>query len=71
MAVRRPGVPTVADVAALAGVSPGTVSKAMNGRGQLRSETRQTMPGIVTLALTSDYRDWGAHVAIDSPGAAA
>jgi len=38
---RRPGVPTVADVAALAGVSAGTVSKAMNGRGQLRSETRE------------------------------
>ena len=33
-------VPTVADVAALAGVSPGTVSKAMNGSGQLRVATR-------------------------------
>jgi LacI family transcriptional regulator len=32
---------TVADVAALAGVSPGTVSKALNGRGQLRPETRR------------------------------
>ena len=28
------------DVAQLAGVSPGTVSKALNGRGQLREETR-------------------------------
>jgi LacI family transcriptional regulator len=28
-------------VAQLAGVSPGTVSKALNGRGQLREETRQ------------------------------
>jgi LacI family transcriptional regulator len=30
----------VRDVAQLAGVSPGTVSKALNGRGQLREETR-------------------------------
>lgn len=34
------GTPTVRDVAQLAGVSPGTVSKALNGRGQLREETR-------------------------------
>ncbi|MGH3167868.1 MAG: LacI family DNA-binding transcriptional regulator [Trebonia sp.] len=34
------GAPTIADVAALAGVSIGTVSKALNGRGQLRAETR-------------------------------
>jgi LacI family transcriptional regulator len=33
-------VVTVNDVAARAGVSPGTVSKALNGRGQLRAETR-------------------------------
>jgi LacI family transcriptional regulator len=38
---RREGVATVDDVAALAGVSPGTVSKALNGRGQLRAETRR------------------------------
>ena len=31
---------TIADVAALAGVSIGTVSKALNGRGQLRAQTR-------------------------------
>jgi LacI family transcriptional regulator, galactose operon repressor len=31
---------TIADVAAEAGVSIGTVSKALNGRGQLRAETR-------------------------------
>ncbi|WP_158862304.1 LacI family DNA-binding transcriptional regulator [Leifsonia sp. AG29] len=33
--------PTVADVASLAGVSPGTVSKALNGRGDLRQATRE------------------------------
>ena len=38
MADARPA--TIADVAALAGVSIGTVSKALNGRGQLRPETR-------------------------------
>jgi LacI family transcriptional regulator len=32
---------TINDVAAHAGVSPGTVSKALNGRGQLRPETRR------------------------------
>ena len=37
----RPHKPvTIADVAALAGVSPGTASKAVNGRGQLRAQTR-------------------------------
>jgi LacI family transcriptional regulator len=38
---RRSATVTVNDVAALAGVSPGTVSKALNGRGQLRPATRQ------------------------------
>ncbi|MFG2057553.1 LacI family DNA-binding transcriptional regulator [Micromonospora sp. NPDC048930] len=38
---KRRGTVTVSDVAALAGVSPGTVSKALNGNGQLRRETRQ------------------------------
>ena len=33
-------MPTVTDVAALAGVSVGTASKALNGRGQLRESTR-------------------------------
>ena len=41
LADRRRSVPTVADVAARAGVSSGTVSKALNGRGQLRSATRE------------------------------
>jgi len=36
---RRPA--TITDVAALAGVSVGTVSKALNGAGQLRAETRE------------------------------
>jgi LacI family transcriptional regulator len=38
---RLQGAATVSDVAARAGVSPGTVSKALNGRGQLRPETRR------------------------------
>lgn len=38
---RNDSVVTVRDVAQLAGVSPGTVSKALNGQGQLREETRQ------------------------------
>ncbi|WP_432494671.1 LacI family DNA-binding transcriptional regulator [Kineococcus auxinigenes] len=33
--------PRIVDVAALAGVSPGTASKALNGTGQLRAETRE------------------------------
>jgi LacI family transcriptional regulator len=33
--------PTISDVAALASVSAGTASKALNGRGSLRPETRQ------------------------------
>jgi len=33
------GAPRIVDVAALAGVSPGTASKALNGTGQLRRQT--------------------------------
>lgn len=40
MAASNSTAPTVRDVAQLAGVSPGTVSKVLNGRGQLREETR-------------------------------
>jgi LacI family transcriptional regulator len=40
--VAKPGRPaTISDVAALASVSVGTASKALNGRGQLRPETRR------------------------------
>ena len=38
---RNESAVTVRDVAQLAGVSPGTVSKALNGQGQLREETRR------------------------------
>lgn len=37
----RTGTVRITDVAALAGVSPGTASKALNDTGQLRSETRE------------------------------
>lgn len=36
-----PSLPTIRDVARAAGVSIGTVSKALSGQGQLRPETRQ------------------------------
>src|SRR5919198_4297130 len=41
VAQKRRGAVTVNDVAERAGVSAGTVSKALNGRGQLRPETRR------------------------------
>jgi len=39
--IGRGGRPTIADVARLAGVARGTASKALNGSGQLRSQTRR------------------------------
>src|SRR5438045_9387590 len=39
----RKSLATIWDVARAAGVSVGTVSKALNGRGQLREETRSTV----------------------------
>ena len=41
MASRGPSLPRITDVAALAGVSPSTASKALNDTGQLRQETRE------------------------------
>src|SRR4029079_9894564 len=51
---RRDGVVTVNDVAVRAGVSPGTVSKALNGRGKLRA---QRVHGVVAAA-----EELGFHV---------
>lgn len=44
---------TISDVAALAGVSPGTASKALNGRGRLRPETRER---VLDAARKLDFR---------------
>src|SRR5690554_2172493 len=41
----QPRVATIRDVAAAAGVSVGTASKALNGRGKLRAETRARVAG--------------------------
>ena len=40
---RRSGVPTIADVAQLAGVSQMTVSRVINAEGNVRAETRDTV----------------------------
>ena len=55
MSKDRPGPPraTVRDVAARAGVSPGTVSKALNGTGQISPATRAR---IVAAAEEIDFR---------------
>ncbi|BCL33034.1 LacI family DNA-binding transcriptional regulator [Streptomyces aurantiacus] len=44
---------TLTDVATLAGVTPGTASKALNGRGKLRPETRQR---VLDAARRLDFR---------------
>ena len=60
---RRNGSVTVNDIARRAGVSPGTVSKALNGRGQLRAETRQRVAaaaeelGFAASMIGRDYLD--------------
>lgn len=44
----RQGVPTIADVARLAGVSTMTVSRVMNGRGRVREDTRRTVNAAIS-----------------------
>ncbi|WP_232821680.1 LacI family DNA-binding transcriptional regulator [Desertihabitans aurantiacus] len=49
--------PRITDVAALAGVSPGTASKALNGTGSLRAETRDRVREAARqLGFTPDSR---------------
>ena len=48
-----PGTRTIHDVARLAGVSIGTVSKALNANGRLSAETRAK---IIKVAKAIDYR---------------
>ncbi|MBM7800605.1 LacI family transcriptional regulator [Microlunatus panaciterrae] len=51
------GVVRITDVAALAGVSPGTASKALNNTGQLRDATRQrVLQAAEQLGFTPDSR---------------
>jgi LacI family transcriptional regulator len=45
--VERRGQPTMADVAKLAGVSPMTVSRVMNGKGMVRESTRRKVAAAV------------------------
>ncbi|MEH3077917.1 MAG: LacI family DNA-binding transcriptional regulator [Quadrisphaera sp.] len=54
---RRPAV-RIVDVAALAGVSPGTASKALNGTGQLRPGTvERVRQAAQQLGFTPDGSD--------------
>jgi LacI family transcriptional regulator len=46
-AIGRAGQPTIRDIAALAGVSPGTVSRAMNGKGGVGADTRARIAHII------------------------
>jgi LacI family transcriptional regulator len=53
----RPAVPRITDVAALAGVSTSTASKALNDTGQLREETRaRVRRAAEQLGFTPDSR---------------
>ncbi|MFL6119157.1 LacI family DNA-binding transcriptional regulator, partial [Actinophytocola sp.] len=54
---------TISDVALLAGVSVGTVSKALNGRGSLRTETRQR---VLSAAEQLGFEPNKAAVALNS-----
>lgn len=54
---------TISDVALLAGVSVGTASKALNGRGTLRTETRQR---VLTAAERLGFQPNRAAVALNS-----
>lgn len=57
MASPRPSVPRITDVAALAGVSTSTASKALNDTGQLREETRERVRRAAEqLGFTPDAR---------------
>ena len=44
---RKPGITTIADVAALAGVSVPTVSKVINGRADVAPETRRRVEAVI------------------------
>jgi LacI family transcriptional regulator len=60
----NPGRPaTISDVAHLAGVSVGTVSKAINGRGSLRTETRRR---VLTAAEQLGFQPNKAAVTLNS-----
>ncbi|TCN40525.1 LacI family transcriptional regulator [Kribbella orskensis] len=57
MASRGPSLPRITDVAALAGVSTSTASKALNDTGQLREETRERVRRAAEqLGFTPDSR---------------
>ncbi|GAB2632779.1 LacI family DNA-binding transcriptional regulator [Kribbella swartbergensis] len=57
MASRGPALPRITDVAALAGVSTSTASKALNDTGQLREETRERVRRAAEqLGFTPDSR---------------
>ncbi|TWD79571.1 LacI family transcriptional regulator [Kribbella amoyensis] len=57
MTTRGPSLPRITDVAALAGVSASTASKALNDTGQLREETRQRVRRAAEqLGFTPDSR---------------